>query len=148
MLLLGVCDAAQRRPEVDAEPVRGGGAVGARAEAGILEGQPTGDQAELAEAVELAGGLGGIQANGSKSSTRRDLRSERAGIEAVDAPGRRATGSQAGPESVDPGADRADDPDARDPDPASLAHDPKYVRSPDVDPIPDRVRRRAPRPAP
>ena len=44
-------------------------AVGAGHEPGVLEGQPAGDEAELAEPVELAGRLGGIQASGSKSST-------------------------------------------------------------------------------
>ena len=96
-----------------------------------------GDQAELAEAVELAGGL--RRHPGQRVEVVdlcRDLRSEGPGIEAVDAPDGRATRPQARPEGVDAGADGAHDPDARDPDPASLAHDPRYVRSPDVDPVP------------
>ena len=57
VLLLGVGDAAQRRPEVDPDPLRVGRAVRARRQAGVVEREAAGDQPELAEPVELAGRL-------------------------------------------------------------------------------------------
>ena len=103
MLLLGVGDAAERRAEVDPDPVR----VGARrrspgVEPGVVERQPAGDQPELAEPVELAGGLG--RHPGERVEVvdlGRDLRAERRRVEPVDALDRRARRAQAGTERVD-----------------------------------------------
>ena len=85
MLLLRIGDPAQGRAEVDPDPLGRRGPRLARPEAGVIEGQPAGDQAELAEAVELAGRLRrhpgerveGVDLGG-------DLRAERARIEPVD----------------------------------------------------------------
>ena len=82
-----------------------------------------GDHPELAEPVELAGGLG--RHPGERVEVvdlGGDLRAERRRVEAVDALDRGAARAQARPERVDAGADRGDQADARDPDPASIAH--------------------------
>ena len=102
MLLLGVGDAAERRAEVDPDPLRMRRAVDARRQPGVVERQPAGDQPELAEPVELARGLG--RHPGERVEVvdlGRDLRAERARVEAVDALDRRAAGPQPGPERVD-----------------------------------------------
>ena len=74
----------------------------------VLERELPGDQAELAEPVELAGGLRRHPRERVEVvDLRGDLRAERARVEAVD-PG--LTGDrprpQAGPEGVDAGPDR------------------------------------------
>ncbi len=107
MLLLGVGDAAERRAEVDPDPLRMRPAVDARRQPGVVEREPAGDQPELAEPVELAGGLG--RHPGERVEVvdlGRDLRAERARVEAVDALDRGAAGPQPGPERVAPGPDR------------------------------------------
>ena len=58
MLLLGEGDPTQRRPEIDPDAIRMGGAVLARPEARVVERELARDHAELAEPVELTGGLG------------------------------------------------------------------------------------------
>ena len=117
MLLLRVGDAAERRTEVDPDPLRRGGAAGSGDERGVLERQATRHEPELAEPVELARGLGRhpgervevIDLGG-------DLRAERAGVEAVDAADGGPSRSEAGPERVPSGPDGGDDADPRDPD--------------------------------
>jgi hypothetical protein len=58
VLALREGDAAQRRAEVDPDPLAGGSAVGAGNEAGIRHRHPAGRQAELAEPVEGPRGAG------------------------------------------------------------------------------------------
>ncbi len=89
----------------------------ARRQAGVVEREAAGDQPELAEPVELAGRLG--RHPGERVEVvdlGRDLRAERARVEAVDPLDRRAAGAQPGPERVATGADRGDDPEPGDPD--------------------------------
>ncbi len=57
MLFLGVGDAAQRRAEVDPDALGSGRAALPGRQPGVVEREPAGDQPELAEPVELAGGL-------------------------------------------------------------------------------------------
>ena len=86
VLFLGVGDAAERATRgrcrsapASARPVL------ARHEAGVLEREPAGDQAELAEPVELAGGLG--RHPGERVEVvdlGGDLRAERDRVEPVD----------------------------------------------------------------
>ena len=123
MLLLGVGDPTQGRTEVDPDPLRRRGATQARDHPGVVEGKLSGDQAELAEPVELAGRL--RRHPGQRVEVvdlRRDLAPERRRIEPVDPLDRRPCGPQARPEGVAPGPDRGDDPDARDPDPPTVGH--------------------------
>ena len=101
VLLLGVGDAAERRAEVDADPLRVRPASTPGVEPGIVEREPAGDEPELAEPVELARGLG--RHPGERVEVvdlGGDLRAERARVEAVDALDRGAAGSKAGPERV------------------------------------------------
>ena len=123
VLLLGVGDATERRAEVDPDPLRMRPAVDARRQPGVVEREPAGDQPELAEPVELARGLG--RHPGERVEVvdlGRDLRAERARVEAVDALDRGAAGTQPGPERVEPGPDRGDDADPGDPDAPSVGH--------------------------
>ena len=99
VLLLGIGDAAERRAQVDADPLRVRGPAAAPGTMpGVLEREPPGDQPELAEPVELAGGL--RRHPGQRVEVvdlGRDLRAERARIEAVDAGDRRAAARAARP---------------------------------------------------
>ena len=91
VLCLGVGDATERRAEVDPDPLRVRPAVGARGQPGVVERQASGDHPELAEAVELARGLG--RHPGERVEVVHlggDLRAERRRIEAVDPPDRGA----------------------------------------------------------
>ena len=58
VLRLGVGDAAERRAQVDPDPLRVRPATLAGRQPRVVQGEPPGDQAELAEPVELAGDLG------------------------------------------------------------------------------------------
>ena len=99
VLLLGVGDAAERRAEVDPDPL---GRRPRRAAPGdrprVVEREPAGDQAELAEPVELPRGLRRhprervevVDLGG-------DLRAERTRVEAVDPPDRRTGRAEARP---------------------------------------------------
>ncbi len=116
VLLLRVGDAAQRRAEVDADPLR----VRRRrrspgVQAGVVEREPAGDEAELAEPVELAGRLG--RHPGERIEVvdlGRDLRAERAdgSNRSIRLTGERPARRPAR-NGVAPDADRGDDPDAR-----------------------------------
>ena len=92
VLLLGVGDAAQRRARGRSRSARARAPPSSPGvEPGVVEREPAGDQAELAEPVELAGGLG--RHPGERVEVvdlRRDLRAERTRVEAVDALDRRA----------------------------------------------------------
>ncbi len=96
VLLLGVGDAAQRGPEVDPDPLRMRAAVRAGRQPRVVEREPARDEAELAEAVQLARGLG--RHPGERVEVvdlRRDLRAEGARVEPVDALDRGAASPQA-----------------------------------------------------
>ena len=85
VLFLGVGDAAERRSEVDPDPFRGGRPVGTRGHPRVVQRQPASHQPELAEPVELAGGL--RRHPGERIEVvdlGGDLRAERARVEAVD----------------------------------------------------------------
>src|SRR5204862_857355 len=124
VLLLGVGDPAERTPEVDPDPVRRGGAVNAGPQAGIIEGEPSGDESELAEPIELASGLG--RHPGSRLEVvdlRGDLAAEWRRVEPIDALDRRVTCPETDSERVTAGPDRGDRTDPGDPDAtALLAH--------------------------
>ena len=123
VLVLGVGDPAERRPEVDPDPLGSGGAVGARGESGVLERETAGDQAELAEPVQLPGGLGRHPCKRIEVvDLGRHLAPEGAGIEAVDPLDRRARCPEAGAKRGEPRADRRDQADPRDPDAPAIAH--------------------------
>ena len=107
VLLLRVGDPAERRPEVDPDPLRVRRAVDARRQPRVVEREAAGDEPELAEPVELAGRL--RRHPGERVEVvhlGRDLRAERRRVEPVDPPDRRPGGAQAGPERVAPGPDR------------------------------------------
>ena len=129
VLLLGVGDAAERRAEVDADPLRVAPPPSTPGrQPRVVEREPAGDQPELAEPVELAGRLG--RHPGERVEVvdlGRDLRAERARVEAVDPLDRRAAGAQAGPERVATGPDGGDDPDPGDPDAPSVGHGRRFV---------------------
>jgi hypothetical protein len=117
VLLLGVDDAAERAAEVDPDPLRTGGAAFARSHARVVERELARDEAELAEPVELPGGL-------RRHPCQRvevvdlggDLGPERGWVEAVDALHGRASRPEARPEPVHARPDRRHDPDAGDED--------------------------------
>ncbi len=101
MLLLGIGDPAEGRPEIDADPLRMRAAVDARRQPGVVERQPPGDEAELAEPVELAGRL--RRHPGERIEIvdlGRHLRAEGARIEPIDPPDRGAAGAQPGAERL------------------------------------------------
>ena len=123
VLGLRVGDATERAAEVDPDPLGARGVGGAGDEAGVVEREPTGHEAELAEPVELPGDL--------RLEKRQrvevvnlgcDLRAECGRIEAVDPPDRGAGRPQAGPEGVDTRPDRRDHADPGHEHPASCAH--------------------------
>ena len=92
VLLLRIGDPAERRAQVDADPLRVRPAIDAGRQPRIVEREPAGDEPELAEPVELARGLG--RHPGERVEVvdlGRDLRAERARVEAVDALDRRAS---------------------------------------------------------
>ena len=118
VLLLGEGDPAERTAEVDPDPLRADPVVRSGRQAGVREGLPARDEAELAEPVELSGGLRvHVVERVEVVDLGRDLRPERRRIEPVDPADRRTAGPQPGPEGLDPGADRRDQADAGDPDP-------------------------------
>ena len=107
MLLLGVGDATERRAEIDPDPVRVGGAPRARRQAGVVEREAAGHQAELAEPIELPGGL--RRHPGERVEVvdlGRDLASGTGSGRSDRSADRRAGGAQAGPERVEAGPDR------------------------------------------
>jgi len=57
VLLLGEGDATQRRSEIDPDPVGVRAAILTWTQLRVVEGELTRDHAELAEAIELPGGL-------------------------------------------------------------------------------------------
>ncbi len=94
-----------------------GGTVRAGRQPRVIEREAARDHPELAESVELPGGL--RRHPGERVEVvdlGRDLRAERRRVEAVDALDRGAARAQARPERVDAGADRGDEADPRDPD--------------------------------
>src|SRR4029453_14598266 len=96
---------------------------GAGDEACIVERQPPGDEAELAEPVELPGDLRFEPRHRIEVvDLGRDLRAKLGRIEAVDPADRGAGGPQPGPEGVDARADRGDHADPGHEYPAPLAH--------------------------
>src|SRR5262249_39377843 len=122
--VLGVRDPAEGRAEVDPDAARVRGAIGAWGEPGVLERELSGDEAELAEAIQLAGGLrrhprGWVEVVDLGG----DMAAERARIEPVDRLDRRPPGAKAGAEGVDARPDRGDHTDPGDPDPAPFRHD-------------------------
>jgi hypothetical protein len=85
-LLLGVGDAPQRRAEIDADALWMRRAVDARCQPGVVERQAPGDEAELAESVQLAGRLGGHPGERVEVvDLGCHLRAERRWVEPVDA---------------------------------------------------------------
>ena len=123
VLLLRVGDATERRAEIDPDPPRVGRAPRARRQAGVVEREAAGHQAELAEPVELPGGLG--RHPGERVEVvdlGRHLAAERARVEAIDPLDRRAGGAQPGPERVETGPARGDDPEPGDPDAPPVGH--------------------------
>jgi hypothetical protein len=135
VLFLRERDAAQRRAEVDADPVRIRRPRLARPQPGVVEREPTRHHPELAEPIELAGGL--RRHPGQRIEVvdlGGHLAAERRGVEPVDAFDRRLGTPKAGAERVDAGADRRDEPDPRDPDPAATAHVVDFVAGDGSDP--------------
>jgi len=123
VLGLGVGDAAQGRPEVDADAFGIGGPGDTGHEASVLHREAPGHQRELAEAVQLTRRPGvhpGQRIEVVDLSG--DLRAERRRIEAVDAPHGRAPGTQSSAEGINAGPARGDQPDAGDPDPPPRGH--------------------------
>ena len=107
VLLLGVGDATERAAEVDPDPLRRGGAALAGPHPRVVECQRPRHEPELAEPVELAGGL--RRHPGERVEVvdlGGDLGAERRWVEPVDALHRRARLPQPGPERVHAGADR------------------------------------------
>ena len=122
MLLLGEGDPTQRRPEIDPDTVGIRGTVLPGAKAGVVERESTSDHPELAEPIELAGGLRGHPGEGIEVvDLRGDLASERRWIEPIDPLDRRRRRSQSGPEGVDTGPDGRHEPEPGDPDP-TMSH--------------------------
>ena len=112
VLRLRVGDAAERAAEVDPDPLGARGVGGAGDEARVVEREPPGDEAELAEPVELPGDLRfEPRQRVEVVDLGRDLRAELGRIEAVDPPDRGAGGPQSGPEGVDARPDRRDHAD-------------------------------------
>ena len=123
VLLLRVGDATERRAEIDPDPPRVGGAPRARRQAGVVEREAAGHQPELAEPVELPGRLG--RHPGERVEVvdlGRHLAAERARVEAIDPLDRRPGGAQPGPERVETGPARGDDPEPGDPDAPPVGH--------------------------
>ena len=136
VLLLGIDDPAEGAAEVDPDPVRRGRPVSTGRQPRVLERHSSRRQAELAEPIELARGLRRHERVGLEVvDLGRDLRPERARIEAIDPPDRRAAGSHTAPEGVATEAYRRDEAEPGDPDPPSLArgHRHQYVPGPAVD---------------
>ncbi len=121
MLLLGVGDPAERAAEIDPDPLRGSGAPFTRPESTIRERKLAGDETELAEPIELAGGL-------RRHPRQRievvdlggDLRAERRRIEPIDTLDGRLARSKAGSERLETGPGGGDDPDPGDPDATAI----------------------------
>ncbi len=123
VLFLGVGDAAERRTEVDPDAIRAGGTISTGSQPRVLERELTRDQAELAEPVELAGGLRWHPRERVEViHLGRDLAPERRRVEPIDALDRRDAGAQTGSEGVDARADRRDQSDTRDPGPPPIVH--------------------------
>ena len=124
VLLLGVGDPAERRAEVDPDPlrVRRAAARPASDPASSSASRPA-TRPNWLNRSSWRAVLGGIQASGSKSSTCAATCERNGGrIEAVD-PARPASGRPAArPGTRRAGADRGDDADPGDPDPASVGH--------------------------
>ena len=123
VLLLRVGDATERRAEIDPDPPRIGRAADARGQCRVVERQAAGHQPELAEPVELAGRLG--RHPGERVEVvdlGRHLAAERARVEAIDPLDRRAGGAQPGPERIETGPARGDDPEPGDPDAPPIGH--------------------------
>ena len=119
VLLLGIDDPAQRAAQVDPDPLRARRPTLARHELRVGERHLAGGQPELAEPIELAGSLGlHVVERLEVVDLGRDLRAERARVEAVDSLDRRAAGPKAGPERRQPGPDGGDQADPGDPHPA------------------------------
>src|SRR6185369_2258372 len=86
VLRFGIGDPAERRAQVDADPLRVRATVDAGRQPRIVEREPAGDEPELAEPVELARGLWRHPGEGVEVvDLGRDLRAEWARVEAVDA---------------------------------------------------------------
>ena len=86
VLFLGIGDATERRTEIDPDAFRAGRSGCPRDESGVVERETTGDEPELAEAVQLARRLG--RHPGERVEVvdlGGHLRAERARVEAVDA---------------------------------------------------------------
>ena len=117
VLGLRIGDPAEGTAEVDAGALGGGLPEPSGLETGVGERQLTRDQAELAEAVELAGRLGVHVAERIEVvDLGRDVGAERTRIEPVDLPHRRATRAEPGPKGVDSNAGGRDDTEPGDPD--------------------------------
>ena len=123
VLLLRVGDAAERRTQVDPDPLRRRRSIRARRHPGIVECQPPGDEAELAEPIELAGGLGRHPGERVEIvDLGGNLAAERTRVEPVDRRHRRAAGAQSRPKRGNARPDRRDQADPGDPDPSAIAH--------------------------
>ena len=123
MLFLREGDAAQRRAQVDPDPLRIRRPGLARPHRGVVEREASGHHPELAEAVELAGGL--RRHPGQRIEVvdlGGHLAAERRRVEPVDPLDRRYGPAKTRPKRVHAGPDRRDQPDAGDPDPATTAH--------------------------
>ena len=118
VLRLGVGDPAQGAAQVDARSLGLRPSEPTRLETGVGQRQLTRDQAELAEPVELPGGLGVHEAERVEVvDLGRHLRPERARVEPVDPSNRRTAGAQPGAGGLDPDARGRDDAQPGDPDP-------------------------------
>src|SRR6185369_586651 len=117
VLDLRIGDPAERAAEIHAEPVAIDAVVPVDGQARVLERHPPGDEPELAEPVELAGGLWiHVVQWVEVVDLCRHLGPERRRIEAVDSLHRRGAAVDARPERVPTRADRAAHADAGDPD--------------------------------
>ncbi len=119
VLHLRVGDAAQRGSDVHPDPVGTRRATFTHRQAGVDHGQLPGGQGELAEAVELPGRPGvHVVERVEVVHLGGDLGAEPGGVESIDAPDRRPTCLESEPERLQPDADRRDQAEPRDPDPA------------------------------
>ena len=117
VLLLGIGDPAECAADEDPDPLRLGSTGAPGRQARVRQGLSAGDEAELAEPIELAGGLRvHVVERLEVVDLGRDLRAERRRVESIDPTDRGAPRPKAGPEGVDARADRRDQADAGDPD--------------------------------